>query len=353
MSRSTTDRRARVSTAHRNRARPAFALAEAAILVVVVGILLAILVIAGTDTRRQARLGEDLAKLRTFGAATASYAADYQGQIWSFSWQGGVTYTTPYPDLNFAPSDYQAQANQAIYLLRTHGQVPDAPLITGWFANLQYSHFVLADYQDRPLPDFSAISAGDKLRLQWAQNPGGTGQGPVGPYACTYNPSHCKTLPRSASFRLVVAAYDGSPVGFRVSHAGAFNLFSLPAGGELGGRPISEVTYPSQKVLLSDSLARHFGACQPWCTSDAARLPLLFADASVSLRAASDANPGWQPNGPTSSAPTTFQYTPDPGDPCGAGPQIVTGRFLWTRGCPNNTLAGRDFGAAEACPPLP
>jgi hypothetical protein len=34
-------------------------------------------------------------------------------------------------------------------------------------------------------------------------------------------------------------------------------------------------------------------------------------------------------------------------------PQQVIGRFLWTRGCPNNLLAGRDFGGPEVCPPLP
>lgn len=53
--------------------------------------------------------------------------------------------------------------------------------------------------------------------------------------------------------------------------------------------------------------------------------------ASVSVRAASDSNPGWQPNVPTSPLPTTLGS--------------LVGRFLWTRG----GLAGRDFGGPEVC----
>ncbi len=200
------------------------------------------------------------------------------------------------------------------------------------------------------MPDFEAISSADKLLLQWAQNPNGTGQGPHGPYACTANPTHCKTLPRSGSFRLMVAAYDGSPAGSRVAPASALGQFNVPPGAEMGGRPLSEVAFPSHKVLMSDWYARHFGAVA-FGTADGARLPLLFADGAASVRAATDSNPGWQPNNPASASPSMMAP-----QPCGTSwepciPQgLLIGRFLWTRGTvTENGLAGRDFGGPETC----
>ena len=333
---------------HGLRTGAGFALTELIAILIVLVLLAVLLLTAGAESRRLARLGDDIAKLRDIGAATTSYAADNQDLIWSFSWQGGVTYNTPYTDLNFANDDLQAQANQAIYILRTHGGVPEAPKITGWIANISYSHFVLAQHQNRRLPDFGLISSADKLRLQWAQNPAGTGNGPYGPYACTANPIHCKTLPRSASFRLVAAAYDGSPAGSRISQAALFNQFNVPPSAELGGRPLTEVAFPSQKVLAGDMFARHFGPAS-FCTEDRSRLPLLFADGGVHVRAAADSNPGWQPNNPASPQPTTFGCQPSTWEPCTA-PGPILGRFLWTRGTTTqNGLAGRDFGGPETC----
>lgn len=348
------NRTARTNLSSNATVRAAFALIEALVIVAVSIVLLALLLAAGSDARREARLGDDIAKLRDLGAATTAYAADCQDLIWSFSWQGGVTYTTPYPDLNFATSDLQAQANQAIYILRTHGNVPEAPPINGWIANVRYSHFALAVHQARPLPDFAMISSADKLRLQWAQNPTGTGQGPHGAYPCggLFPTAHCHTLPRSASFELVTCAYDGSPVGSRISQGELAHTYFAPPQSELGGRPLSEVAFPHHKVVVGDTRARHFGECAPYAVQDEARLPLLFGDGAVAVRAASEANPGWNPNAPGSAAPTAFGWQPDPGDPCYTTPQITipAGRFRWTRGTATlNGLAGRDFDGPETC----
>lgn len=349
----------RTASSNLEPARHAFALIEAAAVSALSIILLALLIVAGSDTRRQARLGDDIAKLRDLGAATTAYAADHQDLIWSFSWKGGVTYSTPYPDLNFATTDLQAQANQAIYILRTHGNVPEAQPLNPWIANVLYSHFALAVHQRRPLPDFGSISSADKVRLQWAQNPTGTGQGPYGPYPCggPIPTPHCHTRPRSASFQLVIAAYDGSREGSRISqHGFAHNNYLVTQGAVLGGRPLSEVAFPASKVLVSDAHARHFGVGQPYCTHDQARLPLLFADGAVTVRSASESNPGWQPNTPASPVPSQFSYTPQEWEPptmSGAASDAVIGRFRYTRGCPTNLLAGRDFDGPEVCPPPP
>ena len=78
-----------------------------------------------------------------------------------------------------------------------------------------------------------------------------------------------------------------------------------------------------------------------------ARIPILFADASVTVRSTSRANFGFNPNVPMSVSPTRVNYGPDLAwetpTAIGGSNELVNGMFRWTR----SGLRGRDFAGPE------
>lgn len=340
--------------------RRGFALIEVLVVAVVSLVGVALLLAAASDTRRQARLGDDIANLRQFGVWTGSYAADHQDLYWSFSWKKGYS-KSQWPDLNAQAqgSDLAAGAAQGVDILRRLAGRTDILPITGWLPHVGFSHLPLAEYLGAPLPNLAGISPADEYRLKCARDPHGFDAGlysPSPPFPGSNGP---KRWPYSASFSIGVGFFDGSRIGARLHQVGlAHNQFSVPNPSVvvLGSRQQSEVAFPAVKVFMHDTHARHFGVRQPYCTHEQARLPLLFGDGGVTVRSASESNLGWQPNSPTSSTNTNLIYTPDTWEPptmSGAPTELVLGRYRWTRGCPANMLAGRDFDGPEACPPLP
>jgi hypothetical protein len=189
------------------------------------------------------------------------------------------------------------------------------------------------------------ISSADEHRLRWASDPACFDRGcflPCQPQPTSFN----KKFPYSSSFQLPPAFFDHSPPGSRVSQAGAAIFWFVSNTASLGPRALGEVAYPTHKVLLNDEFARHFGPTTPLCLRDEARLPFLFVDGSVRVQPAAHANPGWNPNAPSSPDPMTFAAVNAICDPNPLPPTQVLGRFRWTRG----GLAGRDFGPPEAPP---
>ncbi|MFM9996773.1 MAG: type II secretion system protein [Phycisphaerales bacterium] len=340
--------------------RTGFALIEALVVMVACFVVFALLTAAASDARRQARLGDDIAKLRQFGVWTGSYAADNQDLFWSFSWRKGYS-KSQWPDLNAQAqgSDLSAGAAQGVDILRRLAGRTDILPINGWVPHVGYSHLPLSEYVGAPLPNLAGISAADEYRLMCARDPHGFDAGLYSPNPPLPGSNGPKRWPYSASFSIGAGFFDGSPIGARIHQVGlSHNQFWVPNASVmvLGGRQQSEVAFPAVKVFMQDTHARHFGVRQPYCTHDQARLPLLFTDGGVTVRSASESNPGWQPNHPTIFVPTNLVYTPEFWEPptmSGAAAEIVFGRFRWTRGCPANLLAGRDFDGPEVCTPLP
>jgi hypothetical protein len=187
------------------------------------------------------------------------------------------------------------------------------------------------------------VSAEDRNRSLWANDPLGYDQGLYTPNLGTsVGPSINWRHPYSAGFRPPTSFFDGGPVGSRIEPAGNTGTYLIPGTSVLGPQLMTAVAFPSQKVLLSDSFARHVGPRTPFCTSNESRLPLLMADSSASVRAAAEGNPGCNPNTGQSIA---LQYTPTLIDPpaAGANAAFMIGRFLWTR----QRIGGRDFGGPE------
>lgn len=333
-----------------------FVLIEAAAILVVACVLLAVIAMLGAESRRQARLGDDIANLRQIGAWTASYAADNQDLCWSFSWKVGHT-QTQWNDLKHQSmmGNGWAQLAQMIDILRRRaGRFDIAVPFQGFIPQPRYSHLVLLDYLGASMPDRVFVSCMDHHQIKWSRDPYGFDMGLYVPSPLPAGSNPNKRWPYAASFRLPTAFYDRSAISARMSQSGlnhtTFNIISSNAA--IGGCVLSEVAFPSHKVFLHDTHARHFGTRQPFCTHDQARLPLLFADGGVSVRHAAESNPGWIPTSPFSASATYFSYTPATWEPQPMVQygEVVPGRFMYTRGtATQHGIAGRDFDGPETC----
>jgi hypothetical protein len=327
-----------------------FMLTDLAAALIVAVIVAAFLVLCGANQRRLARLGDDLAHLKDIGAATLHYGADNLDTFPTYSWRRGPAPVDPSDPnatgLLTASGDLQAAANQMVYILRTRGRQTDFPVLNGFIPHILYNHLPLAAYLDRDLPWRTAVSSADRNRLQWSQDPACFN---IGCFPCQPSPSdpNNRRWPFSGSFMPGIAFFDLSPAASRISQQGQYNFYITSSSTVLGGCRLSSVAFPSQKAMIHDQNARHFGDLQPYCTHPQARLPLLMSDGSVPVRSAADANPGWNPNSPTTPSPLTFLYAPSGNcwEPAPISPSgdLVQGRFRYTR----NGIFGRDFGGPE------
>src|SRR5262249_26205622 len=131
-----------------------------------------------------------------------------------------------------------------------------------------------------------------------------------------------------------------------IVQAGEWRLYQLTANNvTFGGRRLSEVGFPSQKVHVFDT-AQWQGVKAPvFFLYPFARVPVLTVDGSARVRITSQANPGFAPGNPRSPFPTTLSYAPYAWEPQALTgvPSTLTGAYLWTR----MGLAGRDFDGQE------
>ena len=185
--------------------RTGFALRKLTAVLALVVIALALATVTGERTRRNAQLGQDILKLHEIGAATAVFAHDNAEGIWSLSWQGGTSYNTPWPELNFASTDMQAQANQVVAIVRSRGHV-NVTATVNLAANFRWSHLALAEYLQSPLPWLTFISSADEDLLRWASAPNCT--------SC-FAPcqAHQPVNPFRGSFELVLPHGTAAPQG--------------------------------------------------------------------------------------------------------------------------------------------
>lgn len=324
-----------------------FALVEVVMAIAAALLIAVMLMIAGGGARSAGMLGQDMAKHREIGAGTYAFALDNQDRLWTFDWRPGVTYNTPWPDINHAGWYVDAAANQAIFIMRSRGY-PDMPRPHGWISSMGFSYLVLADYLDKPLPWLTAISAADADRLRWAGTPG---------CASCYSPCQANHAVHTlgSSFTVTASWFDRSPPGNRVFQAFENHAFYfVPSGTVWGPGQLSNVAFPSRKVALHDVWDRHSGWPVRLFVDQSARMPMLLADGHARVKHTRNANPGWQPNVPADPNPTlvrSLRRTSNciPGTPGGGQPaqvvegDLAAGAYRWTRG----GLAGRDFAGSE------
>lgn len=332
----------------------AWSLAEALVLVLVIAVIAAFLIVVSADNRRRTRLAAGLANLRFFGAGTETYAADNNDRFWNFTWQRGVQY----PGFPAVADAYAAAANQAIDIIRRRVPMPDATLISGWVPHISYRHLVLVDYLGLQLPMSQAASPEDKVLLTWQRNAGYNDF-----YSLRIRPTEGQTL-----FRWLFSSSYGSGPAFwsrnwtvsingvihaAVTQGSQHNQFGVGSviNPSIMQRRLDEVQFPADKAHMWDRYQRHFGPEVLYFAYRDARLPVLMADGSVSVRSTSSANPSFNPAIPSSNAETVTNYFPntvwEPPTRNGVYQEQVRMYLRFTRG----GLRGRDFNGPTVFEP--
>lgn len=335
-----------------HRRRPGFALAEAVALASILALAACILLPAAAESRRGARLNESIANLRSLGQGASSFSADNDDRIATFFWRAGEA-NSQFPDLNFSANDLEAAANQAIDIIRRRSSLTTMPSTNNWIPHLLYSHLVLEDYLDRPLPDRMVISPSDGNRVAWQRS---LREDPTG--AAFFQLPNRPLGNDPLMLRWIFSSsYEMSPAHFApdagsgnmqtVSQANTHNLYFVGANTPFGMRHESEVSFPANKVFLYDSVQRDLGRRVVFFAFPEARVPALMHDGSAGLRSTSAANRGFQPNNPQSPLPSQFQYAPnsswEPPAPNGSPNALVNGYYRWTR----SGLKGADWDRSE------
>lgn len=333
-----------------------FAVIELLLLTIASILALAIFLIWSGDSRRNARLGQDLASLRHYGMGTVAYAADNADLMWGFSWKAGTTAHGD-PDLRTNSSALEAGASQAVQILRDRAGREDINRIPFWLPQAGYSHLVMADYLGDSLPDSAAVSSGDEHRIRWRDDPAGFDLGNYSPrpYSSASASNNDKRWPYSASWQLGVAFFDLSTVlGTRITWGSTQSQYNIPGAVVFGQPRLADIAFPSQKAMMIDRFQRHHGDRQAFHAYREARVPVLAADGAVAVRTSGEGNPPWAPNSPSlpSSSVGTYAYqwpsTPilrwEPAPLNGMTSDVsIVDRFMWTRG----GLLGRDFDGPE------
>jgi type II secretory pathway pseudopilin PulG len=327
--------------------RSGFALVELGAALTTVGVLLVVLAVGAPRSRHLGWQAGSIANLHEYAAVTASYAADYGDQFWSYSWPVGVPTPSQYPDLHNPPSDpLGASAQQAVDILRRRAR-SDMIFINSWVPSVLYPHLPLADYLSTRLPMRFTVSPGDRNRLLWSNDIDGFSRGTFPNQPDVSDPAGLR-WPYSSSYRVPQAFFtpDSDTSAQGTLYGGAdWQHFAYTHTFNFGNRRASKVNFPSQKVHVSDS-AQWQGVQNPvFFAYPFARVPVLMVDGSARVRATSQANPGFQPNNPRSPFPVTLLYSPNPWEPPviqGSNANLV-GTYYWTRG----GIQGRDFEGDE------
>lgn len=340
----------------RNRADRGFTLIELLLVVIIIALLISILLPALAMARRAGRKSVCQSNLHQFAVGQATYVLDFKDQIATLSARPGTNFSN-YADLvSFAsgaptPTNItRAAAAQAVDIMRRRGGLdtglrPDP----NWTPFVFYSHLALNDYLAQRLPEPMVICPEDRVRASWQANPKNFSPIPGNaPYA-TYG----YRWAFSSSYQLVPAAYSAD----RQQRVGTSYLSTFgpstdhshftPSAQPMGGRRITDVSLPSAKVMMFDTVARHRRTPEYFAYEDV-RQPLLFFDSSVREYRTGDMNHGVNPNLVLSTMtppPVSVTYSPSlPYEPpARPGQSRVYLRYMWTKG----GLRGFDVGSAR------
>jgi hypothetical protein len=331
-----------------SRHRRAFALPELVATIAIVVVVCSLLIVLAPRSRQMAWQAGSIANLHEFATVTASYAADNTDQFWSYSWRVGVPTPSQYPDLHQPPPDaFAAASAQAVDIIRRRARA-DLPMINLWVPTVYFHHLPLADYLNTSLPMRFAVSPGDRNRVLWSEDPEGFDDGVYLPNQPYGDPLQWR-WPYASSYRVPPAFFSPDAVtnttGTIIGAADWDHYTTAGLPFNFGGRRVSEVNFPSQKVHVFDR-AQWQGAKTPvFFAYSFARVPLLLVDGSAHVRTTSQANPGFQPQNPRSPFPSSWVYSPASWDPptLAGAPSNPIGSYYWTRG----GIQGRDFEGPE------
>jgi hypothetical protein len=321
----------------RDRDRRGLVLVEAVVVVALLALAVALFIPLMSRTRSLASSGESMNNLRWQSQMHAQYNADFENRFAVFSWTKDNC-PSSYPDLQFATTDMEAAANQAVDIVRRLWN-PSFAKVTSWVPHILHGWSVLADYQQMRIPARVFASPHDSRLLKWQNDPS-MWQANQAPNARAPFWSSYASLP--------TAFYDQSITGNRIFQGSSWNTYTLSSSVILRSRLASDVAFPAQKALSWDRYQRDFGTREAYYLYNEARVPVLFSDGAVAQRQSSTARFGWNPNSPSNTFAQTTSYNPTntnhfPAPLYSSGGDTVTLRYDWTR----SDLAGRDFDPGQ------
>jgi len=335
--------------------RRGLALVELAAVLVIGLLVLVMLSITMSDSRRRSMLNGSLNNLKRLGVGIADYGLDNEGRVATFTAQRGVVIRCEDGYNNGVASfDVDAGAMQAVCIMRRLTGRTDIVRGSGWIPHTIFWHLPLMEYLNEPLPSAVTASPGDGTRLAWQEavrrpNPGVSyfqlSRRPAGNSTSDYRFPYSSSYQMPAGFFSPDALMNGVPTVAQGSTHSTYEAGTTAT--DLGRRMLSEVSFPSQKAMLFEQYARFFGPRELYFGYSEARVPVLTADGGAAVRSTSQTNRGFQPNSPQSAASTRINYTPDlawePPTASGASSEYVNGGMAWTR----SGLRGRDFDGPE------
>lgn len=341
---------------------PGFTLIELLVVIAIIALLIGILLPALGKARKLTRQSICSSNLAQLGKAANSYSTEFQDRVFSFTWTQDKGQSR-YPDL-----ENQRRTNgtgpssaQAVDILRRRAAREDIAPIGGWIPNVLYTHLVLQDYLASRLPEKLVVCPEDRNRLLWQEQNGARfDNGDFLPDQPTPGVGN-QRWPYSASYQTPAAVYDWYQSRLSIPQAewtrrvrqATHGTFLVSGDSKFGGLLFGDVAFPSQKMLLADSNARHEGKIALYFGYDDAKQPIAFFDGSVNVWTSRDTNKGWDPHLQRNRTWLRITYLPAQWEPptrsgewpdalSGGGDQ-TTGYYFWTRG----GLRGIDVGATE------
>ena len=356
---------------HFTRAR-AFTLIELLVVIAIIALLIGILLPALGQARKSAQNVVAQANLRSLNTGAANYAGDSDGQIFSFSWRGGIPFTnlkngkqtTVGSDVDAAAYQVQDILRRATGRIRGTGAmlVPSTRLM-----HRRYSHLVLLDYLTDVQPEPIAASPFDRNLQRWQEDPlayleDGSGL----PYTSGVptpgyetpgfwdEPAIIQLWPFASTYQMVPAAWAKDGVNGEntvVPVSDTPHLMTVSSGASsfgqinMGRRKFTEVAHPSGKVMMFEEFDRFSDSEGLYFAYPESKCNLAFFDGSVRQETTQDANPGWNPDTPDDvwrQRYVPLDTFPRPKEGLGNSQEYCM-RYRWTR----HGLKGIDYGGKD------